>query len=162
MKKKTEEKLERRWLSKPSHVIDTSVLIEALVETKLGDKCVDYLNRLKIKYRGYIPSSVLGEYFLTIFYDQKFEEKHKQRAFTFLGDLIKRRNILSIVPDKEVFKFVEKIQTTEREIEDTDALHYATAVVNNANIFVTLDTKLLRSQTLEKEFGVKITSPESL
>jgi len=162
MKNKTLEKIQRRWLSKPSHVIDTSVLIETLIETKLGDKCADYLNRLKIKYRGHIPSSVLGEYFLIIFYDEKIEEKYKQRAFTFLEDLIRRRKILPMVPDKETFKLVEKIQNAEREIEDTDAFHYAVAVVNNADVFVTLDTKMLQSQTLEKEFGVKISSPENL
>ncbi|MBI2084061.1 MAG: PIN domain-containing protein [Candidatus Aenigmarchaeota archaeon] len=162
MKEKTFEKLTRKWLSKPSHVIDTNVLIETLIETKLGDKCADYLNRLKIKYRGYIPSSVLGEYFLIIFYDEKIEEKHKQRAFKFLEDLIKHRKILPLVPDREAFKLVEEIQNTEREVEDTDALHYATAVINNAKVFVTLDTKMLQSRTLGKEFGVSILSPENL
>ncbi len=162
MKRKTLEKLERKWLAKPLHFLDASVLIETLIETKLGEKCAEYLNRLKIKYRGVAPLSVIGEYFMTMFYDEKIEERHKQKAFTFLEDLIRHKKVLSASPDKETFRLIERIQEVEREIENMDALHYATAVINRADVFVTLDRKMIESKTLEMEFGVKVMSPEDL
>jgi predicted nucleic acid-binding protein len=47
-------------------------------------------------------------------------------------------------------------------VEETDALHYAIAVQEKANVFVTFDKKLMGNKALEKEFGVKIMHPNEL
>jgi hypothetical protein len=63
MKIKTLEKLRKRFEKLPLHHIDSCVLLEALKETKLGNVCGDYLNRVRYKYGGSLSSSVLGDSF---------------------------------------------------------------------------------------------------
>jgi len=43
-----------------------------------------------------------------------------------------------------------------------DALNLATAITENADVFVTLDGTLLENKKLEKEFEIKIKHPADL
>lgn len=67
MKRKTFLKLQREFEILPSHHMDTAIFIESDKETKLGDICSDYLNRVGYKYRGVVSLSVLGEFLLITF-----------------------------------------------------------------------------------------------
>jgi len=77
MKPKTLKKLLRRFQRLPLHHIDTNVIVEALKDTKLGNICPGYLNRVGYKYRGVLSSSVLGEFLLHVLKDIKESEERK-------------------------------------------------------------------------------------
>ena len=92
MKPKTLEKIIRRFEILPLHFIDTSILFEANNDTKPGNQCSDYLNRVGYNYRGVISLSVIGEFFMITFRDvQKSEEKYL--LFNFMDSIIKKRKI---------------------------------------------------------------------
>ena len=161
MKEKTLLKLERKFLALPMHHIDTDVLIESLKETKLGDICSEYLNKVGYKYRGVISLSVLGEFLLIIIRDNETIEQ-KEIALRALDRLIEKRKVSFSTPTIETFNIAKDIFNLDSRIEPADALHYATSIKDNANTFVTFDGKMERNKTLENAFGVKIIHPGNL
>jgi hypothetical protein len=78
MKQKTLEKIIRKFEILPLHHIDTNIFIEADKETKLGDACASYLNRIGYKYRGIISLSVLGELFS--YNVERYRKARRQRT----------------------------------------------------------------------------------
>jgi len=161
MKAKTEEAILRRRERLPLHHIDTSVLIEAQKDTKLGDACADYLNRVGYKYRGVVSSSVLGEFLLVTLRDMPKPED-RELAIKILEDFIQKRSIVYATPAMKAYHIAVRIAELDPRVENADALHYAVAVQENASTFVTLDTALIGHKTLEKEFGVRVTHPSDL
>lgn len=161
MKEKTFLKLQKRFLALPLHHIDTDVLIESLKETKLGDICSEYLNKIGYKYRGVISLSVLGEFLLITIRDNDTIEQ-KEFALRVFDRLIAKRKIRFSTPSIETYNTTSNIINLDSRIEPSDALHYATAVKDKANTFVSFDEKMVDNKTLENAFGVKIIHPEDL
>ena len=161
MKRKTFLKLERRFLALPLHHIDTAIFIESDKETKLGDICAEYLNKVGYKYRGAISLSVLGEFLLVTLRDAKTSED-RELALRIFDHIIKKRKIHFATPKIEAYETAVKVIDLDSRIEKTDALHYAIAVQEKARAFVTLDEKMVESRTLENKFDVKIIHPENL
>ncbi len=98
MKHKKRRQLEKRWEKLPKHHINTEILKEVLQETRLGDVCSKYLNKVGYKYRGVLSISVVGEFCLVLYRDVK-KRVDKQKSFEFLDNLIIRRKI-EIKPSK--------------------------------------------------------------
>ena len=161
MRAKKKRQLERRLSSLPKHYPDNDVLIEALTDTKLGNQCGEYLNRLGYKYRGFLSLSVLGEYNLIVFRDSKTDED-VDYALRFLYDMIKRKKIAFGCPKVSTYEIIGRMRQVETRLESLDALHLATAVDNGANVFVTFDKTLMNSKRLEKEFHTRIMHPRDL
>ncbi|MBS3050834.1 MAG: type II toxin-antitoxin system VapC family toxin [Candidatus Aenigmarchaeota archaeon] len=161
MKRKKLQKILRKFQRLPSHVMDTNILIEALKDTKLGNICSDYLNRIGYKYRGFLCSSVLGEFLLHVLKDIK--EPEERRFMLEFIDKISRKTKCGYSSLKyESFHIVDKIKEIDSRIEDMDAIHLANCIQDKANVFVTLDEKLVSNTRLEKEFSIKILHPEKL
>jgi len=161
MKPKTIKRIRRRFESLPLHFIDTDILFEANHDTKLGNQCPNYLNRVGYKYRGLIPLSVIGEFFMIVFRDvQKTEEKYL--LFNFIDRLIKKRKIKFSALKHGSLKIVDKIKEIDSRIEDTDAIHFANCIQDKGNVFVTFDEKLAENEKLENEFNIRIIHPKNL
>ncbi len=161
MKPKILRKILRRFEILPLHHIDTDIIIEAGKDTKLGNICIDYMNRIGYKYRGVISLSVLGEFLLVILRDMKKLED-KELILRAFDRTIKKQKIGFAAPKPETYQIVSRVISLDSRIEPTDALHYALAVQEKAGAFVTFDQKMVENRTLEKEFGVKIIHPENL
>jgi len=160
MKEKTLQKLQKRFQALPLHFIDTDIFFEANCNTKLGDQCSAYLNKVGYNYRGVIPLSVMGEYFLITFRDKTQEGRYL--LFNFLDILVEKRKIKFSVLKYDSIKIVGKIKELDSRIEDTDAIHLANCIQDNGNTFVTFDEKLAENKRIENEFGIKIMHPEDL
>ena len=137
------------------------IFVEAIRETKLGNICTDYINRIGYKYRGTVSLSVLGEFLLITIRDTKNPED-RELAFRIFDRILKKQKIGFITPEIEAYETTLKIIRADSRIEQTDALHYALAVQEKADTFVTFDQKMAGNIRLEKEFGVKIIHPENL
>jgi predicted nucleic acid-binding protein len=162
MKQKKAKQLERRWLAKPLHAVDTCVLLESMAETVLGNECSNYLNRTGQKYRVVLSSSAIGEYFLITFRESK-EFRDRDIAFTFLHRLINNHKIGFAVGNFEMRKIMEKLRELDHRISGMDAEHLACAITNSAQSFVTIDTVLLEDkEKIKQEFGVQIRHPKTL
>ena len=161
MLRKTYKKLQRRFERLPLHHIDTDILIEALKETKLGNQCSDYLNRIGYKYRGVLSLSIIGEFFLVTFRDVK-EQSIRDSGFEFIDRFIRRKKVGFSSLKYENFRIIDKIKEIDSRIEDTDAVHLANCIQDKGDIFVTFDEKLVENSRLGKEFNMKLIHPESL
>ena len=87
---------------------------------------------------------------------------HHILAFRIFDRIVKKRKIGFATPTTQTYETAVKIIRLDSRIEKTDALHYATAIHDKANVFVTFDKKMVGNRTLEKEFDVKIIQPENL
>lgn len=161
MKPKMLEKILRRFQRLPLHFIDTNILVEALKDTKLGNKCSSYLNRVGYKYRGTLCSSVLGEFLLHVLKDIKESEERKY-MLDFIDKISKKTKCGYSSLKYENFHIVDKIKEIDSRVEAADAIHLANCVQDKAITFVTFDEKLVGNLKLEKEFNIKILHPEKL
>ncbi|ODS36073.1 hypothetical protein BEH94_07530 [Candidatus Altiarchaeales archaeon WOR_SM1_SCG] len=158
MKKKTKTKLENKWLNLPLHHIDACIVMEVFMEDKEYESCKDYLNRIGYKYRSNVSIFTLGEILMGII--KKFEEEtDRQESFLFVNQLVDKRKIDFSSPQFKTYRIVEKIKSVETRAEPMDALNLATAITENARVFVTLDGKLVGNKKLESAFGTKIKHP---
>lgn len=161
METKTLDKIMRRFEILPLHFIDTDIIFEANNETKLGDQCSDYLNRIGYNYRGVISLSVIGEFFTIVFRDVQ-NHGERQVMFNFVDTFIKKRKIRFSTLRRDSFRIVDKIKEIDSRVEDTDAIHLANCVQDKGNTFVTFDEKLVENRKLEDEFTIKIIHPKNL
>ncbi|MBI4014993.1 MAG: type II toxin-antitoxin system VapC family toxin [Candidatus Aenigmarchaeota archaeon] len=162
MKPKTFEKLLRKFSHLPSHYIDSSVILGAFLEDgKFREECKSYLNRVVHNYRGFLPVSVVGEIFMIL--DEKIEkEGDKELFFSFFNTLIRRRKIEFIGSGFEDYRKTQEIKDVSYDAEPLDTLHLAIAITNKANVFVTLDEKLIHNQAIENTFKINILHPKEL
>ena len=83
-------------------------------------------------------------------------------AFSFLMDLLDSRKITFYSPQFKAFRIIGEISHIDRTIEPADALHIATAIEDNAKIFVTFDENLINNHLIQKKFSLKIRHPSML
>lgn len=157
MQLKTFKKLKARFLSKPLHHIDTSVLIETIFKQPKARYCVQYLNLLgrRGKYRASICTPVAGEVakgILTTF----APVDHNEIANTWIAfqELVNEKAIELYTPTKKVFEIAKEISEEYTRLGSMDALIYACAVVDKAKALVCLDKDF--SEELANQYGVKI------
>lgn len=113
MKRKTLEKIIRRFVSLPSHGIDTSTILGAFLEDEeFKEECKNYLNRLGYNYRGFLPVSVTGEIFM-ILNERVEKESDRELFFSFFDKLIRKRKIEFVGADFEVYKKIEEIREAD-------------------------------------------------
>jgi len=158
MKKKTKNRLGKKWQNLPQHHIDACIIIEVLMEDKQYKDCENYLNKVGYKYRGILSLPVFGEIFRILV--RKFEEEiDKEKAFIVVSRLVDKRRMNFSSPQFKTYTIVEKIKDVESRAEPMDALNLAAAITGNADVFVTLDDKLMGNKKLESAFGIKIKHP---
>jgi len=161
MKRKTKDKLDRKWQSLPLHHIGACIVLEVLIKQKEYEDCKNYLDRVGYKYRGVISASALGEIIMSSI--KKFEkETEGGKVSLFIADLVSKRKIDFSTPKFKTHELVGKIKIVESRAEPTDALNLATAITENADVFVTLDGKLVGNKKLESAFKIKISHPSEL
>jgi len=161
VKKKTKDKLERKWQNLPLHHIDACIVLEVLMENEKYETCENYLNRVGHKYRGNISISALGEIFMTLF--KKFDEEGvRQELFLFISRLIDKRKISFSSPRLKTYDIVKKIMRVETRAERMDSLNLANATTENADVFVTLDSTFVGNKKLESALKIKIKHPNEL
>ena len=145
----------------PLHHIDACVVLEVLIKQKEYEACKNYLNRVGYKYRGVISISALGEILMTSM--RKFEEETKKGEVSLLiGGLMEKGKIDFSSPQFKTYDVVKKINAIESRAEPMDALNLANAITENADVFVTMDDKLMGNKKLESAFKIKIKHPREL
>lgn len=162
MKSKTLEKIIRKFTRLPSHYIDSSVILGAFLEDEeFREECKEYLNRVGYNYRGFLPISVTGEIFI-ILNGRIEKESDKELFFSFFDKLMRKRKIEFVGSGFDDYKKTQEIRDVIYDAEPLDALHLAIAITNKANVFVTLDEKLIRNQAIENAFKISIRHPKEL
>ncbi|MDI6730737.1 MAG: hypothetical protein QMD06_04275 [Candidatus Altarchaeum sp.] len=82
MKKKTKDKLERKWQNLSVHHMDVCVVIEDLMlSVDNYVSCERYLNKVGYKYSGVISISALGEIFMYLVKRLKKEKIERQHPY---------------------------------------------------------------------------------
>ncbi|MBI2547619.1 MAG: hypothetical protein HYW23_04210 [Candidatus Aenigmarchaeota archaeon] len=149
MKKKTEIRLERKFLSAPLHHIDTSVVRENPT-TQNGRYCVAYLNIVGTKYRGKFSIPMPGKYLLSTFNVHDYSKRVD--LLEVIYSLIKKREIELVS--------INNIEKTTERIYGADRLIPASAIEDDAETFITLDEDLIHNETIEREFTIEIRHPK--
>lgn len=147
-----------RFKSLPMHHIDTSVILEP-ENTENGFYCKKYLNLVGYKYRGKFSFLVLGEIFFHLLKFKTFDEKY-DFLHSILNLIATRKISYHSVAGNEGTS--SRIREINERIEKTDRLILASAIEDRATAFVTLDSKLINNEYLEKEFRIKIKHPKDL
>lgn len=158
MKKKTLLKLQRRLEKLPLHHIDTSIILEP-EKTENGRYCRKYLQKVGYNFRGKISFSVLGEILLNIMSLENYTEQHT--ALDLFQRLIKVRKI-GLYVQKRTEDIVKRIREIDARIDPIDAEILACTIEDEAQVLITLGTKLIHNEKLEKEFGIRIRHPNEL
>lgn len=158
MKKKTLDKLRKRFLTLPLHHVDSSIVLEP-ENTEDGKYCTKYFNLVGYKYRGKFCIPVLGEILLAISFIK--EETKQYDVLDVFLKLIKERKI-EFVSVENVEEHMAKIKELDKRIEPIDRFNLACAISDKAKVFLTLDKKLIHNEKIEKEFGIKIMHPSEL
>ncbi|MDI6730736.1 MAG: hypothetical protein QMD06_04270 [Candidatus Altarchaeum sp.] len=70
--------------------------------------------------------------------------------------------ITFLSPQFETYSIVEKIKTIESRVEPMDVLNLATVIVENANVFVTMDNDLVGNKMTASFFKIKIKHSDEL
>lgn len=150
-----------KWRYLPVHFIDTSVILGAFSEKeKFYYECKSYLNKVGYKYQGFLSTSVVGEIFMII--EGRRDEIERSLFFEFFDRTVLRRKINFVPSSFTVFNLVGRLRDIDYGIEALDAEHLSNSISNNANVFVTLDTKLVGNWRLEKMFGFRILHPRQM
>ncbi len=161
MKKKTEEKLKKRWKRLPLHFIDTSVILEVLLEGEYEYDCKSFLNQVGYKYRGLLSVLVLGEITKGIFKIQ--DSVGREMARNFVDGFIIKHKVDVASLSYETLPVVLRIKELNSYIKPMDALHVSCAVESGAGTFVTLDKELIRTKReIENEYEIRIKEPSEL
>lgn len=149
--------MKRREL-KPKHSFDTSVILSYLIKDKDGNECTRYLARIGYLYRGYISFPMIGELVgiaLT---------KYKKGSSDIINDftlLMKNAGFEYSVPHDTAYKLYNDIR--KLDISPMDAILLATAIEHNHDVFVTLDTRMLKASTkIEAKYKIMVKRPGEL
>lgn len=140
------------------HHIDTSVLLEPRT-TENGFCCKKYLNIVGIKYKGVISFPVLSEIMYKILSLTDISSKYD--LVDDISSIIKSKKI-AIQGVRNTEEIVIRIRELDKSITPNDRLIIASAVVNKASALVTLDSRLIGNQPIEKEFKIRMLHPKQL
>ncbi len=143
----------------PTHYVDTSVFIEALTSprTDEGRLCLRYLARLGKIYKWILGSTVLEEYYIFTVGKPKniADDLHD-----FFWNLYQDRFPTLLFLNSAALEKTREIRKIDERVDFYDILHLALAQ-GNAQRFVTIDNKILKSETLGS-LSVKIFHPADL
>ncbi len=158
MKRKTFERLIKRFSILPMHHIDTSIVLEP-EKTEDGFYCKKYLNIVGYKYRGVLSFPTLGELLFRILKLETPQERYE--LLDLLLSFIKEKRIVyrSVQNTEDVVKRIEEIDPT---ITPLDRLILSCAISHKAKVLVTLDSRLIRNRLIEREFQIEIKHPKEL
>jgi len=159
MKKKTDERLKRKWTNLPKHHIDASVVLELLFEQDHANDCTTYLNRAGYKYRCVLTAPVLGEITKNIIINA-LDDIFRENAFVSLLMLIEKRRIEIYTPKIDAIETIKSLVDIDSRFRFMDALHLAAAINNNATVFATLDTGF--NVEVGRRFNIKVRHPREL
>ena len=94
MQKKTGDKIDRRFLSKPYHHIDANILLGELVpdDEKFRVACKNYIEEIGFSYRAGISILTLGEIHKNL-YKYLNDKVARDKALEFLDKFIAKHNV---------------------------------------------------------------------
>jgi len=147
----------RKLTRLPLHHIDTSIILEEAT-SKEGFYCKKYLNIVGYKCKGVISFPVLSELFFKILNLKTFDEQWDM--FDLINSIIKEKRI-SFYSPKDISEIDRKIKEVDITLDSLDRQILACAIENRATL-VTIDSKLLRNERIQKEFDIKIRHPKEL
>lgn len=155
MKRSTLKRIKRRWQNLPVYFVDTSVFLEVIFKQPHLQECTSFFNRVGYHYRLKTSTLVLGEIIESI---QKFEDEAQTKIWTFsLLELLKMAEIEIIPISFECIGNIPTIRDIDCYLESSDTIIFSSALTENCNSFVTLDSDF--SIILSKELGIIIKKP---
>lgn len=156
MKRKTLDKLIRKFQKLPLHHIDTSIILGSsnFEEERVRDK---YIQKLAYNYRGKLSFPVLSELFVKFLSLETIEERDVFRQF--MDHLLVRREIEFYSP-KRIGKIMEELHDMDKRLEPTDIQIVACAIEDKADVLVTLDKNLINHKTIKEKYDLTIAHPK--
>jgi len=158
VKKKTAARLGRKKDMRPKHSIDTSIILSYLIRDKNEYQCTRYLARMGYLYNSYVSSPMIGELIAVV------AIKHRKKSIEIINDfaiLLKNTDFEYSVPKDKAYELYKEIR--KLDVTPTDAILLATAVEDKHDVFVTLDTRMLKVRAkIWKDYRIKIMKPEEL
>ena len=140
----------------PLHHIDTSVFLAAFTEReRYSHVSGRYLNKISVNYRAAVSFSVLSELFFKLI--RTIGNDYRIKLLLWFTRFIENKDVQLLPSNFSVYSRIENLRETNFRLDPIDALHLATALENNADVFVTLDTKLGKQVN-----GLTIQHPENL
>lgn len=148
----------RKLSALPLHHIDTSVILEE-EKTENGFYCKKYLNLVGYKYRGVISFPVLSELMYKI-----LSLTDRSAQYDLLDEILSfiKSKQIGIQGVKNTENIVVRIKETDKAITPNDSLIIASAVAHKSTVLVTIDARLIRNRSIEKEFKIRIMHPKDL
>lgn len=141
------------------HHIDTSVILEPN-DTEDGHHCYKYRNLIGYKYLGKISLISLGELFDFVLRLKTYRQRLDSLDFIF--DFIARGNVEVGISRQGADSTSNEIGNINYLISPADRMILATAIVDKADVLVTIDSKLVHNTFLERKFGIRILHPVDL
>jgi predicted nucleic acid-binding protein len=155
---------EKRMLTRPSRVIDASVILEAFNEAKFCAKempCNKFLDKAGYEYRPYITHSLLGEVLRNICF--KVTNKELQLQYCeYVIDFAINRNVQMIEMSSYRDKYLEEFKQMITFIPVNDLIHLSNMLAGGFNEFVTIDEKMNGENIrhiLQQNWKIKIINP---
>src|SRR3989344_3436472 len=133
----------RRLKGLPLHHIDTSILLEP-INTENGRYCRRYLQKVGYNYAGKISFPVLSEIQAIMLSVDDYSLR--QDSIETLYHLIRNRKIRFYAP-KFTAPIIIKIRDIDKRIDPLDREILTCAIEDKADVFVTLDKKLINNKT---------------
>ncbi len=139
----------------PVHYVDTCVFIEALTSerTEDGRQCRRYLSRLGKIFQWTLSAPVLYE-----FYYHALQQGKK--TYDMLADwfwILHSDKLPRVLQPEQGLTNLGYVQNLDDRLSHMDSLHLAGAV-GNANVFVTIDRKILESSSM-RQLGFSLAHP---
>jgi predicted nucleic acid-binding protein len=147
-------------LIKASHFIDTSVFASVVFEDKNQQECLRYLKRVSKIYSGSTSLLALGELYL-ILLENINDSSDRANAFYNVNSFIEHLNLKYVtLKIPEYIQSINKVHKTDHRLDITDLKLLSEALGSNADAFITIDKKILKSSKMNKL--LKIEHPRNL
>ena len=150
-KNKIQKKIEKL----PKYFIDSSVFLEVILRQAKYDKCFSFFYDSNYKHRLVTPIVVLGEIVKTL---NKIEDiMIKNQSYISFVDIFEKTEIGIMELSFECINNIGDIKTFEPYLQSYDSILFSSAVTENCDAFVTLDSDF--SSILSLKFDIRIKNP---
>ena len=138
MKKSMQKRLQKRQNNLPGMFVDSSVFLELLLGQPKHEECLSFFNRARYKYRLAASVLALGEVMNTL---STIEDANaKEKSLIWFSDLLDDEKIAVCPISRICLKNNVTLMESDEYLDSHDALIFSSAVTENFETLVTLDS----------------------